>query len=303
MGLLGQVAGRLEADDGVGAEQRGQHERAEPGVVADGRHRAGRGEVRPVPQRPDRGHDQQEHGQPDDADDLGGHRGVVHPGGEPGRGDDQRRLQGQHHQGLERGAGRCVRLPDQRLEGHLDQAVVDRDGDDGQERERHPAEPPADMRVGQPGGPLVGVAGQRDPDRERAVDQRDQRLAGDHDGPGPDGPRPAGGQRERVGGEDAGGDRDERERHRERLEVAQRADELLAVAEPAEFVVLRDASLRDLIHVVAPYGACRRVQPAAVSGWVASALASGSVRTAVMASSGQTRCTAIVPSLLESART
>src|SRR4029077_14520918 len=66
---------------------------------------------------------------------------------------------------------------------------------------------------------------------------------------GPSVRRPAGGQREGVGGEDAGGDRDERERHRERLEVAQRTDELLAVAEPGEFLVVRDGTRRDLIHV------------------------------------------------------
>jgi len=70
--------------------------------------------------------------------------------------------------------------------------------------------------------------------------------------PRPDGPRPAGGQGERIGGEDPGSDRDERERHRERLEVAQRADELLAVAEPLQFLVLRDAARGDLIHIVAP---------------------------------------------------
>ena len=49
--------------------------------------------------------------------------------------DDQRRLEGQHDQRLQRRAGRRVRLADQRLEGHLDQAIVDRDGDDGQERD------------------------------------------------------------------------------------------------------------------------------------------------------------------------
>ena len=45
------------------------------------------------------------------------------------------------------------------------------------------------------------------------------------------------------------------------------------------------------------------VQPALVSALMTSASASGSVRTAVTRLSGQTRCTAIVPSLLESART
>src|SRR5262249_54109553 len=135
-----------------------------------------------------------------------------------------------------------------------------------------------------------------------------QCLARDHDGPGPDGPRPAGGQRERVGGEDPGGDRDERERHRERLEVAERADELLAVAEPAEFLVLGNASPGCLVHAYhipwwPPSGSVITVPPAAVRAPMASALASVSVRTAVMASSGQTRCTAIAPSLLESART
>src|SRR5439155_8997200 len=39
-------------------------------------------------------------------------------------------------------------------------------------------------------------------------------------------------------GEDPGGDRDERERHGERLEVPQRAHELLPVAEPGEYGVV-----------------------------------------------------------------
>src|SRR5271166_3362052 len=51
-----------------------------------------------------------------DADDLGGHRGVVQPGSEPGRGDDQRRLEGQHDERLQGRAGRRVGLADQRLE-------------------------------------------------------------------------------------------------------------------------------------------------------------------------------------------
>ena len=236
--LLGQVAGRLEAHDGVGAEQRGQHERAEPGVVAGRRDGPGRGQVGPVPEATDRGHHDQQHGQAEDPDQLGRDGGVVDPGGHPGRPDDQRGLEHQHHERLQRRAGRRVRLADQRLERDLDQPVVHRHGDDRQERERHPAQPPADVHVGQPGGPLVGVAGQRHPRGERAVDQGDQRLADDHDRPGPDRPRPAGAQRERERGEDPGGDRDERERHGERLEVPQRAHELLPVAEPGEYGVV-----------------------------------------------------------------
>ena len=105
-----------------------------------------------------------------------------------------------------------------------------------------------------------------------------------------------------VGGEDAGGDRDERERHRERLEVAERAGELLAVAEPVQFLVLGDASRGDLVHVMLllppgddppvtprsggtarpprppwgpPSGARITVQPAAVSASMASAIGVG----------------------------
>ena len=165
----------------------------------------------------------------------------------PGRRDDQRRLEGQHDEGLQRRARRRVGLADQRLERDLDQAVVDRHRDDGQERERRPAEPPAHVRAGQPRRPLVGEPGQRDAGRQRAVQQGDERLADDDDQPGPDGPGAAGREGERVGGEDAGGDRDERERDGERLEMVQRAGELLAVAESAELSVL-GRRRGDLIH-------------------------------------------------------
>ncbi len=175
-----------------------------------------------MPLVPDSGHHDQQHGQADDADHLGGDRRVVHPGGDAGRPDDQGRLDGQHDDRLECGAGRRVHLADQRLERDLDKAVVDRHGDDRQEGERHPAEPPADMHVGQPGRPLIGVPGQRHPGRERAVDQGDQRLSDGHDDPRPDGPRAARGEREAERGEDSGRDGDEGERDRERLEVLER---------------------------------------------------------------------------------
>src|SRR5262249_29720724 len=84
-------------------------------------------------------------------------------------------------------------------------------------------------------GPRVGrVAGQRHPGGQGAVNQRDEGLPGGDDQPGPDGPWPGRRDREAVRGEDAGSDRDERERHRERLEVAERPDELLLVPETGQ---------------------------------------------------------------------
>ena len=156
LGLLGQVAGGLEADDGVRAEQRGQHERAEPGVVA------GCWASIPVEVRLDQWPRPRTAAtmisrtvSPTIPISLGRHGGVVDPGGDPGRPDDQRGLHREHHERLQRGAGRRVRLADQRLERDLDEPVVHRHRDDRQERERHPAQPPADVarsRAGRPTG-------------------------------------------------------------------------------------------------------------------------------------------------------
>src|SRR5262249_12549068 len=88
--LLGEVARGFEPDDRVGAEQGGQHERAQP-VVIPGRRDDSRGaQVGPVPEAADGGDDDQQHGEPDDADHLGGHGGGVYPGGGAGGGGGRR---------------------------------------------------------------------------------------------------------------------------------------------------------------------------------------------------------------------
>lgn len=88
---------------------------------------------------------------------------------------------------------------------------------------------PADLRRGQPRGPLVRGAAERDTGRELRDTQRHQDLPRSRGRPQPDPHRPRGAQHLVVGAEDADRHRDEGERDREHLEGAERPLQLLVI--------------------------------------------------------------------------
>ena len=182
----------------------------------------------------DHADDQQQHDEGGHAGQFGGHREIVDPFRPGGGVGDQQRLHEQYRGGdgpcVARGAGVVEQVGGYRG----GDGVVHRDGDDDQEGERHPADRPAQDRVGQPRRPLVGIAGNRDAGGQRAVDQRDRHRADNRDRPGPDPHRAGGVQHRPVGRERPGGDRDEGEGHREGCELPGAALHRLRVAELAQ---------------------------------------------------------------------
>ena len=113
----------------------------------------------------------------------------------------------------------------------------------GQRDDRAHAQDPAAEKGGErPGdllGPLVDRAGQRVLPGELGEAQRDQELAGEHGGPGPDERRAARDEAEEEQLEHAGHDRDVAEPRGERGEQPERPVQLLLVTELGQFVGVR----------------------------------------------------------------
>ena len=146
--------------------------------------------------------------------------------------------------------GALVRLhAEQRHECLARQRIVDGHHAKRQRTECQPAEPPTDLRVGQPRAPLVGRAAERDARGELRDHQRHQGLPDRHDHPQPYADRPGVQQHVVIGTEDADRHRDERERDREDLKRAEGAFQLRFIA--AVFIeIVGGLSLRrNLGHV------------------------------------------------------
>ncbi|KAF1030109.1 MAG: hypothetical protein GAK37_01501 [Pseudomonas sp.] len=229
-GFFGKVGRRFPAHQREGAEQARQHERAEPAVVVLGGGDAGGEQIAHMPLA-EHGHGNADaDDQADHCDDFGAHRHVVDLG-QNGRGpDDEQHLHKQHYHGGHCASRRGVVEPQQRKQRHLRQPVVHGQQHHGDKRKTHPAKPPAQHRVHQAAGPLVAETGQRDLAGQQAEHQRHQQSTEGRDGPRPHADRAAGDQHRAIGGKQPGGDRDKREGHGKRLELAQRAFELFLVA-------------------------------------------------------------------------